>query len=103
MTAREMISNFRAQSGPSPDPRELFLYLANNAYDVRLADGGRILDLTDFTTLCIELAQALKPETSVNSHDKTCPRCGHIHEGDRECGFLIGGGRICRCEMEVPA
>ena len=30
---------------------------------------------------------------------ETCPRCGHIHAG-RECGFPIGGGRTCRCEIE---
>ena len=34
---------------------------------------------------------------------KHCPRCGHIHEGVRECGADMGGGRICRCEMEVAA
>jgi hypothetical protein len=35
--------------------------------------------------------------------DETCPRCGHIHQGDSECGEQMGGGRICRCELSVPA
>lgn len=36
-------------------------------------------------------------------YEEMCPRCGHVHQGDRECGEDIGGGRRCRCEMEVPA
>lgn len=99
MTAKELVSNFRAQSGPSIDLCEFFLYLANHAYELRLEEGIRIIDLTDFTSLCLELAQALKPEPA----DRTCPRCGHLHEGDRECGVFTGGGRVCRCEMDVPA
>jgi hypothetical protein len=34
--------------------------------------------------------------------DKTCPRCGHVHEGDSECGQFMGGGGYCRCELPVP-
>jgi hypothetical protein len=48
-----------------------------------------------------------RPCRKVTRHDdlySTCPRCGHIHQGERECGEDMGGGRICRCEMEcVPA
>ncbi len=32
---------------------------------------------------------------------KTCPRCGHIHEGSKECGMVMGQNLICRCEYEV--
>lgn len=32
---------------------------------------------------------------------RTCPRCGHVHEGSAECGAEMGPGRVCRCEMEV--
>ena len=36
--------------------------------------------------------------------EDTCPRCGHVHQADAECGEALGGGRICRCEFEgVPA
>lgn len=34
--------------------------------------------------------------------DGTCPRCGHKHEGERECGVSMGGGGLCRCELSVP-
>ena len=42
------------------------------------------------------------PDYEAPAHDH-CPRCGHIHEGVRECGADMGGGGICRCEMEVAA
>ena len=31
----------------------------------------------------------------------TCPRCGHIHHEDSECGEPLGGSRICRCEFSM--
>jgi hypothetical protein len=86
MTAKELIANIRARAlGAGAGPRDLFNYLADQVYEARLADGQRLLDATDFKAL------------------RTCPRCGHIHEGASECGEDMGGGRICRCELSVPA
>jgi hypothetical protein len=30
-----------------------------------------------------------------------CPRCGHVHQGEKECGEEMGANRFCRCELEV--
>lgn len=91
------------------DPREMFLYLAAHAHELRLRDGQRLNDLTDFTTFFLELSQALKPESAARNlvpaqprWHETCPRCGHVHQGEAECGEPMGGGRVCRCELEVP-
>jgi hypothetical protein len=35
--------------------------------------------------------------------DEFCHDCGHIHVDDSECGFPIGGGRICKCAKAVLA
>lgn len=35
--------------------------------------------------------------------DVICPRCGHVHQGAVACGEDLGDGRICRCELPVPA
>ncbi len=98
MTAKELISDLRAMN--ALDPRECFLYLAAHAHEARLANGCRLLDQTDFTAWLLELSEAAKPQAL----DKTCPRCGHVHEGDRECGVFISESTgYCRCELEVPA
>jgi hypothetical protein len=44
-----------------------------------------------------------RPAVTHRAIDRTCPRCGHLHQGEKECGEQIGGGRICRCELDVPA
>ncbi len=49
------------------------------------------------------------PEASVRVYDDRvsnldfCPNCGHIHVDEDECGFPIGGNRVCRCERAVTA
>jgi hypothetical protein len=87
----------------------VFRYLAEQVYDAHLDDGQRLLDATDFKAWLRELAEAStvhgQPFAGFHRgslHD-TCPRCGHIHQGDAECGEDLGGGRICRCELPVPA
>jgi hypothetical protein len=105
MTARDLVSQFRPLSLPSTE--EFFLYLANHVYEARLSDGQRLNDATDFAMFLRELADAIesngpRPFRPVPAH-ATCPRCGHVHEGVSECGIEIGGGRICRCELSVPA
>lgn len=108
MTAAEAIANLaRVQ-----EPAERFLYLAAHAHEFRLATGQRLLDGTDFKAFLVELAEASQPgglaaippqKRWPRSVDLTCPRCGHVHESEGECGVAIGGGRYCHCELEVPA
>lgn len=119
MTAPELIANLRAMNAISADPRELFLYLAAHVHQCRLADGQRLNDLTDFEAWLIELAQAAKPPQNGCAQQaqraqmdvdrqgpfhlghavlNTCPHCGHVHQGEKECGEPVGGGRVCRCE-----
>jgi hypothetical protein len=102
----------------------IFNYLGDHAHEARLLNGGRLHDLTDFAAFFHELASASKftPSTEVlprvdfrtrpqvtprdnlvQVHGDFCPDCGHIHIDGSECGFPIGGGRICRCERAVPA
>ena len=104
MTAAELIANLRAIN--ATELREVFLYMAAHAHEARLADGQRLVDQTDFTTWLLELHEAAKPPKlgaqSVRI-DLTCPRCGHIHEGDKECGVIVPGAGVCRCELQVPA
>jgi hypothetical protein len=108
MTARELVSQFRFRDQSLSGTEEFFLYLANHVYEARLSDGQRLNDGTDFAMFLRELADALegkllRPFGSSVAHHATCPRCGHVHEGISECGIEIGGGRICRCELSVPA
>ena len=112
MTARELISNLR-RCGPQ-SLTVIFHYVADRAHELRLADGQKLNDCLDFAAMLRELGEAARltrPELldsppqlrTVSTLDPTCPRCGHVHEGDKECGAEIARGRICRCEMEVPA
>jgi hypothetical protein len=105
MTAKDLVANLRA--GGAIDPAECLLYMAAHAHEFRLSGGQRLLDQTDFTAWLIEVSRALAGRSHILAsrieHDRTCPRCGHLHEGDRECGVLLGGERRCRCELEVPA
>ena len=126
MTSREFVEKIRSRFAGGPlDIREvllvariLFYDFAEQAWQFRLADGQRLNDGTDLSHFCKEVAAAIELEemgqnaatntaarrlrASGRVFDDTCPRCGHVHQGDRECGEQIGGGRICRCEMEVP-
>lgn len=122
MTAATLISNLRAM-GNMNDLETCLFNIAAHLDDLRLRDGRRVLDRTDFKVLLSELAEACAGcggcggTTSRNSHwpreiqslarsvdlVKFCPRCGHVHEGFKECGSEIGAGRICHCELEVPA
>ena len=105
----------------------IFHRLADGITEARLRTGMRLIDLTDVKAYLYELALAAKVRDSGQSTgvsnlaerrpvskvtcrsldgrnlDSSCPRCGHVHEGLAECGCDLGGGRICRCEMEVRA
>lgn len=105
MTAKDLVANLRA--GGPVDPAECLLYMAAHAHEFRLEDGQRLNDQTDFTAWLIEVSRALAGRDHILAsrmeNDRTCPRCGHLHEGERECGVFLGGGGFCRCELEVPA
>jgi hypothetical protein len=32
-----------------------------------------------------------------------CPRCRHVHKGKNECGVVMAGAKVCRCQLEDPA
>ena len=120
MTAHDFISKFGYEHMDRLGT--IFLYLAEFSYQARLQDGKQLRDATDFRQFLRELSEAAivavgrsstevpnsaerRPAAKVTcrrSVDQTCPRCGHVHQGDRECGEQIGGGKVCRCEMEVP-
>lgn len=111
MTVPQLITILRAR--PNLDPAEYLLYLANHVHEIRLADGQRLNDATDFIVFLRELAEAsrtvieVSPAVAVGlglrAKLSTCHRCGHIHKEAGECGAEMGPGRICRCELEVRA
>ena len=117
MNAREAIANLRELARFSVvvkhGPQVLFHYLADHVCDARLVGGQRLIDATDFAAWLRELADASIAKITAESGrvlimrdrtlDKTCPWCSHIHQGEAECGEEMGGGRICRCELSVPA
>jgi hypothetical protein len=86
---------------------ELFLLLADSVYVARLSDGRQVRDAIDFREWLLELAAASKTEgqllgdQNLPRHNFTfhnhCPRCGHVHLGENECGEWMGVERVCRC------
>jgi hypothetical protein len=127
MTAQDFISKL----APAELERMglIFELLSIRIPDAELVNGSHLRDASDFMAFLLELSAAAKlanvrgpmqfgpPYRSLRSQqerwqrenksptvrlvEETCPRCGHVHEGSAECGFDIGGGRICHCEMEV--
>src|SRR5580692_7170624 len=117
MTVSELSQELWAM-GPQ-EANVIFRFLADHVYEAELPvrltyPPHRLRDVTDFREWLLALAEAAKPQVRPSlrqvqisdqhpRRDRTCPRCGHVHEGDVECGALTGGGRVCRCELEVPA
>lgn len=107
MIAQEIIAELRTR-GLDVSP-EIFDYLAEHIYDAELFGGHRISDASDAVGLMRELASAARfaalPVATMRRRliESTCPRCGHIHQGEAECGEEMGGGRLCRCELPVRA
>jgi len=117
MNSHDLLSDFQFAPG---DPRQaqlqlrlFLLYLADHVYHLR--------DATDFRKFLLDMAEAIRQESQAASGpqlspgpkvrppfqqrrwNEFCPECGHIHADETECGFPIGGGRICRCERAVVA
>jgi hypothetical protein len=130
MKPQELVADLSAL-GPGQSSRETLLYtrlllcyLADHVHHAELENGLKLRDATDFVLWLREVAAAVKApvitETMCSADigkrplvsfrvpqprwEDACPRCGHVHQGDAECGEQIGGGRICRCEFDaVPA
>ena len=129
MKAQEIIADL-SDLGPGQDApgvllytRLLLHYLADHVSHARLADGQRLNDSTDFVAWLRELAEAARIPVNTKVLEMAgtgtrplvrrapapqprwdeCPDCGHVHLDDSECGFAIGGGRVCRCVRKVPA
>ena len=118
MTPEELIADFYA-SIPEMHRREVLLgvrlftrYLRDHWYEATLENHQRILDAMDAVRFFEQMVEALSARTIPGPASptlrqqqmrwsKTCPHCGHVHEGDKECGACMGGGGICRCELEV--
>jgi hypothetical protein len=123
MKSSELLADLSALAPGQNSPetllynRLLLRYLADHVYEAELASGQKLRDASDFNAWLRELADLAAPipeSTKVSwmrrapapqsRWEDTCPRCGHVHQGDAECGEQLGGGRICRCEFEaVPA
>ena len=120
MKPQELVADLGAL-GPGQSSRETLLYtrlllcyLADHVHHAELANGLSLHDATDFVTWLREIAEAAAKVPMLMctaGHvfpqprwEDSCPRCGHVHQGDADCGEPIGGGRICRCEfVAVPA
>lgn len=61
MTPQELIAELR-QLGPQ-DARVMFQFLADRVYQARLAGGGSIHDLSDFSAWLRELGEEAKGDT----------------------------------------
>jgi hypothetical protein len=101
MTAKDAVRNLRALG--ALDPVESFLYLANHLDEARLGEGQRVCDATDFAAWLAELAAEVRA-AKLQHAEGTCPRCGHLHEAQDECGVFMGASaRFCGCQMKVRA
>ena len=116
MNPSELVSNLRTLGNQE---LHIFLnYLADHWHELRLQSGGRLLDGSDAKEFLREAAEYAMPAREFSSPvefgnhklrasgrviDSTCPRCGHIHQGEQECGTQMGRDRLCRCDLEVPA
>jgi hypothetical protein len=63
MTATEAYSNCVACG--AKEPMEFFLYLAGHAHELRLENGSRLDDGTDFKAFLLEFALAAKAAVTV--------------------------------------
>lgn len=103
------------------DKEQQYQLIAEKVYDVFLAEANGLPE-TDWQLLAVLVMKRFVTGAEISlwttlqmnavgaerarmkaALDKTCPRCGHLHEGDAECGVLLGSGRVCRCEVPVPA
>lgn len=121
MTARELLDEILSQGPPSDalplECRLIFRQVADNLHQVRLRNGSALRDLSDVTEFFREMVAELAPRPANGKPPQlqqvlrqeqprnwnSCPDCGHEHADQNECGWAIGGGRVCRCERRVTA
>ena len=109
MTSREWLADILSQ-GPRSEllPLELrmiFRQLHDNLPYLKLRNGASVRDVPDVLELCREMIDHLSPVYPIPPPTKSvCPRCGHVHkQGEKECGEDMGGGGVCKCDLEVSA
>lgn len=132
MNSRQLATDFPIGPG---DPRQALLYarlllsyLADHIYVAELANGARVLDASDFSQWCRELAEearkigqfsdstevslrlesrtspkVMPPPPQLRWEPHTCPDCFHVHEDRDECGKYLGEGEFCHCPSKVAA
>jgi hypothetical protein len=86
-------------------------YLADHVEMAELENGDLLHDVTDFRQWLQQLAAAKPGESSpgfgnhrLRSTGRVldcCPRCGHVHHDQKECGEEIGPGKTCGCVYNV--
>jgi hypothetical protein len=99
MKPDELIANLRVFC-----PQNLtviFQYLADRLYQAQLPNGTMLRDVSDVRDWLEHLSTVARAPLVKALQQNVCPRCGHIHNNEKECGEKIGGGRVCRCEMEL--
>ena len=112
MTASDVIADLRLIA--SQDWNVIFTYLSGRVSlgEIRLRNGNRLHDATDFAEFLLELAavsasEVHKPPLVAGPRivrqvqtrwERTCHACGHVHESESECGVSMGGGGYCRCD-----
>ena len=120
MTPSELIARYR-DLGPQ-DLNVLLQFIADRLYCLRLANGPRILDVTDMKQAFLEMAEELRkscntkvpwmvnekpiPKVTPSEHERwagICHSCGHPHKDKAECGASMGNERKCLCDLEVAS
>ena len=108
MKSDEMMSDLPDGCRLGLSERLLLRYVADHLYEGELASGMGLRDLSDVHAFLYELANVTRIPAKVTAMARpsqprwdTCPRCGHVHEGIGQCGVSMGGGGLCRCEVEV--
>jgi hypothetical protein len=114
MTSKEIISDLLRCGTQSLNVS--LDYIGARMCEARLRNGCRVNDASDAKAFLHECAQEVQihsgvPRLSLIQEPPArrgynvdfCPDCGHVHIDDHECGFPIGGGRVCRCERQVTA
>jgi hypothetical protein len=104
MNTRDLISDFETGPGDARQAllaaRLLLSYLADHVYVAE----PKLNDATDFKHWLQALAneaQHIANFSKEENWEDTCNRCGHIHEGMKECGFCVPGAGVCKCEFEI--
>lgn len=92
--------------------RLLLRFLADHVRELQFDDGSYLQSISDFEKALRLVADGLRvplsPPLNFADHrlrasgrvadEDWCHDCGHLHADPTECGFPIGGGRVCLCD-----